>query len=212
MAASQKLHNRAACLISNRCLFLSVIVNHSILSWFTPYKFPAYFCHSTSSLFCMTEETILFFDACRRGDLTQVEAMLTANTALINIEDIKGFTPLIIAVYNGQEAIADYLLSHGAATDMQDAAGNTALMGACFKGYKVMAKKLLAAGADVNQRNFQNATALTFAATFGQMEIARMLLAQGADVHARDVRGKSPIDHAVIQENEAMVVLLEKYA
>jgi ankyrin repeat protein len=67
------------------------------------------------------------------------------------------------------------------------------------------------AGADVNQRNYQGANALTFAATFGHLEIAEMLLFKGADMNARDVRGKSPIDHAVIQENYEMVALMEKY-
>jgi ankyrin repeat protein len=36
-----------------------------------------------------------------------------------------------------------------------------------------------------------------------------MLLEAGADKYAQDVRGKSPLDHAVIQENLPMVELLE---
>ena len=84
-------------------------------------------------------------------------------------------------------------------------------MGACFKGYREIVNRLLDAGVDVNQRNFQGATALTFAATFGQLEIAEILLNRGAELDVRDVRGKSPIDHAVIQENLPMVQLLEKH-
>ncbi|MBD0287928.1 MAG: ankyrin repeat domain-containing protein, partial [Flavisolibacter sp.] len=60
------------------------------------------------------------------------------------------------------------------------------------------------------QRNANGATALTFAATFGHLKIAELLLQHGADVTIRDARGKSPLDHAVIQENEKMVMLLEQ--
>lgn len=154
---------------------------------------------------------IQFFDACRGGDLQQAEALFAADPALVNIEDARGFTPLIIAVYNNQPEVANFLMRNGANAASQDASGNTALMGASFKGYQSLVEKLLQAGADVNQRNYQGATALTFAATFGQLQIAEILLQQGADIFARDVRGKSPIDHAVIQENEPMVVLIESY-
>jgi ankyrin repeat protein len=152
-----------------------------------------------------------FFDACRRGDRAEAESLLAQDAELLNVQDAKGFTPLIIAVYNNEIGIARFLLSKNADLAAQDAAGNTALMGVCFKGYKELAEILLAAGAEVNQRNYQGATALTYAATFGHLEIAELLLEKGAYILVPDVRGKSPIDHAVLQENEAMVLLLEKY-
>jgi ankyrin repeat protein len=85
-------------------------------------------------------------------------------------------------------------------------------MGVAFKGYTDIAKKLIDAGAEVNQRNNNGATALTFAATFGHIAIAEMLLQKGANVHVPDARGKSPLDHARMQENWNMYDLLERYA
>lgn len=152
-----------------------------------------------------------FFDACRKGDMSTIEKMYDTDPHVIHIADIRGFTPLVLAVYNNQPAAVDFLLSKGADTASQDGSGNTALMGACFRGYREVVTKLLEAGADVNQRNFQGATALTFAATFGHLEIAGILLARGADLHVRDVRGKSSLDHAIIQENIPMIELLEKH-
>lgn len=153
-----------------------------------------------------------FFDACRSGDKALVEKIYAERPDIIHAEDARGFTPLIIAVYNNQPEVVDFLLEKGAKPETHDQnAGNTALMGVCFKGYKELAEKLINAGADINQRNNQGATALTFAATFGHIEIARLLLDKGADVRARDVRGKSPLEHAVIQENEEMVTLLQQY-
>ena len=151
------------------------------------------------------------FDACRRGDLAAVQQLYANNADCIHAVDAKGFTPLIIAAYNDQPEIVNFLLQKGVDVNAQDAAGNTALMGVCFKGYRHIAKQLLNAGADVNMRNSNGAPALTFAATFGHLQIAQWLLEKGADLSLRDSRGKSPLDHAVIQENEAMVELLQRY-
>ena len=151
------------------------------------------------------------FEACRKGDRELVETLFKTDPDIIHVTDIKGYTPLIIAVYNNQPNVVEFLLQHGARTETHDQVGNTALMGVCFRGYKEIVSMLLDAGVDVDQRNHQGATALTFAATFGHLEIAEMLLKKGADINARDVRGKSPLDHAIIQENEPMIRLIEQY-
>lgn len=156
-----------------------------------------------------TSEQAFFFDACRRGDTADVVKVCELFPELINAPDAKGYTPLIIAAYNNQPAIVELLLKQGADPDAQDASGNTALMGAAFRGYPAIVQMLIDAGADVNLRNGQGAPALTFAATFGQLSIARLLLQYGADASLRDTRGKSPRDHAMMQENEEMVKLFE---
>ena len=63
-----------------------------------------------------------FFDACRRGDIETVKSLFNANPDLIHIEDVKGFSPLIIAAYNNQADVADFLLQNGADVNVQDAA------------------------------------------------------------------------------------------
>lgn len=151
------------------------------------------------------------FEACRQGDLDKIKQITDLEPELLNQQDVKGFSALIIAVYNNQPAAVQLLLENNADIAAQDMSGNTALMGAAFRGYPEVVQLLLAHGADVNQRNFQGATALTFAATFGQQDIAKMLLDKGADLWVEDTRGKNPLDHAVMQENVAMVDLLEKY-
>ncbi len=158
-----------------------------------------------------SKELAYFIDACRRGDDTEVAQLCDLFPLLINAQDVKGFTPLIIAVYNNQSGVVRLLIEKGADVNAQDAAGNTALMGACFKGYAEMAELLIDAGAEVNLRNFQGAPALTFAATFGQLAIAEQLLEKGAQVDFPDSRGKTSADHAAIQENGEMLALFERY-
>jgi ankyrin repeat protein len=152
-----------------------------------------------------------FFEACRNGNVEAVKNMASRQPALVNARDVKGFTPLIIAVYNNQPSVAAYLIESGADIDAQDTAGNTALMGVSFKGYYEVAEMLIDAGADVNMRNGNGAPALTFAATFGQLRIAELLLQKGAFINIADTRGKTSYDHAVLQENEPMIALLERY-
>lgn len=160
----------------------------------------------------MSADTNEIFDACRQGNTEKIRELYEGNPAILNAEDHKGFTPLILATYNNHPQAVDFLLAKGAATDPADGFANSALMGVCFKGYTEIAQKLLDAGAAVNQTNSNGATALTFAATFGHLKIAEMLLQKGADVRARDSRGKSPLDHAAIQGNQEMYDLLVRYA
>ncbi|MDB5192370.1 MAG: ankyrin repeat protein [Segetibacter sp.] len=92
-----------------------------------------------------------FFEACRRGDVDKVKQFYEQDNSLLNIEDVKCFPPLIIAVYNNQPDVVDFLLEKGARVEMNDQSGNTALMGVCFRGYKELVSKLLNAGVDVNK-------------------------------------------------------------
>lgn len=159
----------------------------------------------------MTNATSELFEACRRNDVATVSTICQQDNWYLSVRDAKGFTPVLIAVYNHAPEVVAWLLGAGAPADVPDLSGNTALMGASFKGYKDMVVMLLQAGVDVNQRNGNGATALTFAATFGQLEIAELLLEKGASLDLLDGLGKSPIDHAMVQENEPMVRLLERY-
>jgi len=160
----------------------------------------------------MSFEQANIFEACRSGNIELVEKIYTEAPESINTVDAKGYTPLILAVYNYQPGIVNFLIAKGAELDAADMAGNTALMGVCFKGYKDLAEKLIDAGADVNRRNVNGATALTFVATFGHFKIAEKLLKMGADTNVPDVRGKTPLDHARIQENWPMYDLIAGYA
>ena len=156
-----------------------------------------------------SKELLFFLDACRRGDEEDVTKMCQLFPELINESDNKGFTPLIIAAYNNQAEVVAILLQNGADSNIGDRNGNTALMGATFKGYDAIAHKLLDNGADPNVQNGQGATALTFAATFHRNQVAQHLLQAGADKSIADTFGKTPLDHARVQDNEALVHILE---
>lgn len=159
-------------------------------------------------LVCQSMEAQDIFQAARDNNVAGLEKIWTEEIN-INQTDKRGFTPLILAVYNESYEAAKFLLDKGANPNAQDANGNTALMGATFKGYPKMVDLLLKYKTDVNLANFNNASALVFAATFGQTEIAKKLLEKGADKNVKDNSGKTAWDHAKIQENEVMLQILK---
>ena len=72
----------------------------------------------------------------RGGQLGQVASLLDSQPELINKPDNRGFTPLIMSTYLGNELLTGLLIEYGADVDYAGAAGNTALMGVAFKGDK----------------------------------------------------------------------------
>jgi ankyrin repeat protein len=149
------------------------------------------------------------FDAARNNDVKTIQSLVAQGVPVDTVND-RGFTPLVLAVYNDGKDAVKLLLSLNADVNAQDLSGNTALMGAAFKGLPAMAELLILHKANVNKTNFNHASPLTFAATFGQLEIARQLLRHGADKTLRDSRGKTALEYAEMQENSAMIDLLKE--
>lgn len=148
------------------------------------------------------------FDLCRNGDTAELKTLLQSNTSLLNFKKSNGFTPFIIATYNGQFDASKLLIEMGADINAQDRSGNTALMGVCFNGNVELVKLLISNKIMINALNFNHASALIFAATFGHVEIVQLLLKAGADKTIKDNNGKSAYDQAMMQGNDALAQLL----
>ena len=78
-------------------------------------------------------ESANLFIAARTNDVSGAQALL-ADHADVNQQDEKGYTPLIIATYNGNYDVAQFLLDHGAATEKKDASGLHAPDGRVVQG------------------------------------------------------------------------------
>lgn len=147
----------------------------------------------------------LLFDAARLGRTDVIPSLLQAG-ARIGDMDSRGYTPLILASYQGHASATSLLIDRGAWVDQPDAKrGNTALMGVAFKGYGEIAELLLGAGADPNAINHAGQSALMMAALFGHHAIADLLIRRGADLTVRDCAGNSAISVAEAQGNGSMV-------
>ncbi|MBR1221637.1 ankyrin repeat domain-containing protein [Bradyrhizobium sp. U87765 SZCCT0131] len=144
------------------------------------------------------------FDACRNGREADIPGLLHAGVD-VDARDGRGFSPLIIASYNGHEAVTALLLAEGADPNgIHARTGNTALMGVAFKGYEAIARRLIAAGTNVNARTGTGQTALMMAISYGQNGIAELLLAAGADAGIKDSTGNTALSVARARGNAVM--------
>ncbi|KFE69417.1 ankyrin repeat domain-containing protein [Hyalangium minutum] len=142
--------------------------------------------------------------ASREGDAELVAGLLKAGTP-VNVQDDRGFSPLILAAYHGHTETVRALLAGGADACAGDSRGNTALMGAAFKGYVEVVDLLLQQPCAVDQSNGVGQTALMFARLFGRKEVAERLQQKGASPERRDSSGRTAEDWAQTQVPESPV-------
>ncbi len=131
----------------------------------------------------------------------------------VNAAQGDGMTALHWAAVNGDEGLADLLLSAGARLEPTTRLGRyTPLHLASMEGNGGVVVLLLEAGADPSARTASgNATALHLAATAGSTEAVRALLDHGAEVDAEEsVRGQTPLMFAAARGRDPVIrVLLE---
>jgi uncharacterized protein len=139
--------------------------------------------------------------AAREGDSELVAGLVKAGTPA-DVQDKRGFSPLILAAYHGHLDTVKVLLASGADACAGDTRGNTALMGAAFKGHADIVQLLLEQPCAVDQSNGLGQTALMFASLFGRKEVADALRQHGASAARKDASGRSAQDWAQTQSAE----------
>jgi uncharacterized protein len=115
--------------------------------------------------------------AARSGDTPSMKLLLE-HGALVDLPQVAGATPLMVAVGLGANSID----TRGKFRTELDAVAS--------------AQALLDAGADVNARDANGRTALHAAAALGYNDVVRLLVERGADVAAKDAEGSTPVDAA----------------
>lgn len=151
----------------------------------------------------------LLFEAAKLGRVDLIP-LLVKDGADVNAYEARGFTPLILAAYNGQSAAVEALIAAGGDACKPDVSqGNTAQMGVAFKGDDAIAARLLKQKCDVNARNKAGQTALMMAALFGRTRQIDMLLAAGADPAIADASGRTAAIVAAGQGSDAVAARLQ---
>lgn len=120
------------------------------------------------------------FDLARQGDIRELANMLSkhAKSELeldINTQNHRGYSALMLAVYNGEKDFCEALLRFGSDVNSRDFTGNTVLMAAAFKGDIGILKLLLEYGAETKLINKSNMTVRDWALMFGRKNIIQFL-------------------------------------
>ena len=104
------------------------------------------------------------------------------------------------------------MLDAGVPVDTEGLFLGTALQCAAMKNRTDVPQLLLNRGADVNKRSgFAHSTALHWAAFHNNTDVIEVLLKHGALINIEDRFGRTPIDEARAENNEAAVRLLERH-
>ena len=116
------------------------------------------------------------------------------------------------AAFNGDVSEVKEMLDVGVPVDSEDEFGRTALQYAAYRNETDVTELLLSRGADVNKRSDRyHSTALHHAVFSINTDVIKVLLKHGASTNIKDGRGRTPIDYARGQNNEAAVRLLERH-
>lgn len=116
--------------------------------------------------------------------------------------------PLHVAIFEGQNAAAEFLITHGADVNAGDEKGWTALTWAGYLARHKIARLLIAQSAEVNGRDQNGRSPLHWTAYAGHTTVAELLIKHGADVNARDESGWTPIHGATLGGHETLALLL----
>ncbi|MDG3085899.1 ankyrin repeat domain-containing protein [Vibrio hannami] len=109
------------------------------------------------------------YDFARSGDFVGLVGLLSDDRSIdLDAKNHRGYSALMLGVYNGEKDCCEALLRCGADVNSTDSIGNTVLMAASFKGDLSIVELLLRFGADTNRTNQANMNARDWAVMYGR--------------------------------------------
>ncbi|HEX5363237.1 MAG TPA: ankyrin repeat domain-containing protein [Gallionella sp.] len=126
----------------------------------------------------------------------------------VDTRDERGWTPLMISAFNGNEEMAELLIRSGADVQIEDHAGYGPMHWAAFNGYRRVVRLLSSQRGNVNARSHHGWTPLLQAATRGHLDVCIALISSGANVNLTSNDGWSPLHKACANGHIEVVQLL----
>lgn len=155
--------------------------------------------------------------AVQQGDAELVVTILKSNSNCINVPNIMGFSPLMIASGSGKRDVVRVLLDMGADMSYQNSSGRTSLMEACFHGELECAQLLIEHGSSCLSRDFSGFSSLHYAVDGGNINMVNFVLNEGVpvdDLDASTLSGWTPLMRVATLGGDAAIarVLVERGA
>lgn len=135
------------------------------------------------------------FSCISRGDFDNLVMFVNAGMG-VDTRNERGWTPLMVALFEGQEKVALFLIRRGADPFFQDSTGYRPVHWAAFHGYVTVIRELAERGADLNARTKFGWSPLLQAAARGYAPAVDTLLDLGARIDASDTEGWTALHKA----------------
>jgi uncharacterized protein len=135
--------------------------------------------------------------AVETGDVRTLSMLIAAGLDVNEVGD-GGWTPLMVAAFNGQEQAALMLIDAGATVNARDRSGYSPLHWAAMNGYLQASAVLLRKGAIINLQNNFGWTPLLHAAGRGHHQVVKLLLDHDAHPDLPDKEGWTPLHKAAV--------------
>lgn len=161
----------------------------------------------TISIFGFTQQKSVY-DIARRGSVEELKALMKDHPEVINIPNERGFSPLILACYNGNKEVAKLLIHHVKDVNYKSDEG-TALAGLSIRYDRELAEELLQNKADPNIADSSGTTPLIWAVKTGNEELVSLLLKYHADKDHADQLGMTAFEYALKFQNTSIINLLK---
>ena len=145
--------------------------------------------------------------AAESSDPSRIALFIKAGMA-VDVRDEREWTPLMVAAFNGNEAVARMLIAHGANVQARDVGGYTPLHWAALNGFESVIRLLISKGFERNARSNFGWTALMQAATKGHTAVVRALLDAGDDPNMVTDDGWTALHKAVANQHVETVAIL----
>jgi ankyrin repeat protein len=144
-------------------------------------------------------------EAVRTGDVARVRELVADDAGLKAAHAPSGESAVLLAVYHGQDEVAQWLAEAGAPLDLHEAAA----LGLSDR----VAVHLAAQSQEVDAYSFDGWTPLHLAAFFGRTATVEMLLAAGAatDLLARNPQANLPLHAATAARRVDVVAVLLRH-
>ncbi len=155
-----------------------------------------------------TRPILSLHDASAAGDLARVKELVEKGADVNAPSAAEREAPLLAALKGNQPEVAAYLIDHGADVKTEGVGGDTALTHAAYWGTTDLVKRILDMGADRMKTNSVGRTPLHYAVERNHLDAVRLLTPGPAGINAPDSRGNAPIDLAITNASEEMVLTL----